>query len=135
MNTPTRNPFHARALGLALGVVLTAGCAAHRPAPVSTAPPPPPVEAYDAQAAARSAAYQENSTFVAGGELTSMFQDTKARRAGDIVTVKIEESSKASNTANTKTARDSSMTAGIDALMGIDTWWQDKLLRWLKKLG
>jgi len=89
------------------------------------------VEAYDAQNAARSAAYQENSIYIASGEMSALFQDTKARRPGDIVTVKIEESSKASNKANTKTARDSSTTAGIDALLGVETWWQDKFLRWL----
>ncbi len=125
----------ARCVGLTALIVvavLAVGCAGHQPQPsLPSVPPPPPVEPYDSQNAARSSAYQENSIYIATGEISSMFQDTKSRRAGDIVTVKIEESSKASNKANTKTARDSSTTAGIDALLGIENWWQDKVLRWL----
>ncbi len=125
----------ARCVGLAVLIavaVLAVGCAGHQPQPsLPSVPPPPPVEPYDAQNAARTSAYQENSIFIATGEISSMFQDTKSRRAGDIVTVKIEESSKASNTANPQTARDSSTTAGIDALLGIENWWQDTVLRWL----
>jgi flagellar L-ring protein precursor FlgH len=132
MRTAFLRPVRLRALPVVLAAALVAGCAGQRAQPTLPAvPPPPPVEAYDAQGAARAAAYQENSIYVASGEMTSMFQDTKARRPGDIVTVKIEESSKASNKANTKTARDSSTTAGIDAMLGVETWWQDKLLRWL----
>jgi flagellar L-ring protein precursor FlgH len=81
--------------------------------------------------AARAAAYQENSLFISGSGLNGLFLDTKARTAGDIVTVKIEESSKASNKANTKTARDSSLSAGIETFMGVEDWWQDKVLRWM----
>lgn len=125
----------ARCVGLPtllVWAILAIGCAGHHPqAALPSVPPPPPVEPYDAQNAARTTAYQENSIYIASGEISSMFQDTKARRPGDIVTVKIEESSKASNKANTKTARESSTSAGIDALLGIETWWQDKLLRWL----
>jgi flagellar L-ring protein precursor FlgH len=88
-------------------------------------------EAFDDQKAARAAAYQENSLYIASSGLNGLFLDTKARTAGDIVTVKIEESSKASNKANTKTARDSSLSAGIETFMGVEDWWQDKVLRWL----
>ncbi|HSV92424.1 MAG TPA: hypothetical protein VLH81_05090, partial [Desulfobacterales bacterium] len=88
MRTALLQTVRRRALPVVLASVLAAGCAGQR---VQTAmpavPPPPPVEAYDAQGAVRAAAYQENSIYVAGGEMTSLFQDTKARRAGDIVTV------------------------------------------------
>ncbi len=112
------------------GVLCVVGCAARQPLIVPQVPPPP-AEAFERQAAERQAAYQENSLFTDGSAMTGLFQDTKARRVGDIVTVKVQESSKATNKANTKTARDSSLSAGIDAAMGVDTWWQDKLLRWL----
>jgi flagellar L-ring protein FlgH len=131
MRTISAKPPRGRVIMILLIVVLAAGCAGQRPAAMPTVPPPPPVEAYDVQSAVRAAAYQENSIYVASGEMSTLFQDTKARRNGDIVTVKIEESSKASNKANTKTARDSSTTAGIDAMLGVETWWQDKVLRWL----
>ena len=118
--------------GLIFGLlVLAAGCTSRPPLAMPSAPPPPPAEAFDLQNAERAAAYQENSLYTSASGMNPLFQDTKARRAGDIVTVKIEESSKASNKANTKTARDSNMSAGIEAFMGVEDWWQDKVLRWL----
>jgi flagellar L-ring protein precursor FlgH len=121
-----------RFAGLLLGLLaLSTGCASRPPLTIPSVPPAPPVEAFEAQNAERAAAYQDNSLYTAGSAMTGLFHDTKARRAGDIVTVKIEESSKATNKANTKTARDSSLTAGIETMMGIETWWQDKLLKWL----
>jgi flagellar L-ring protein precursor FlgH len=107
------------------------GCAGRSAPAVPQMPPPPPSEAVNSLNAARVAAYQENSLFIAGSGLNGLFLDTKARTAGDIVTVKIEESSKATNKANTKTARDSSLSAGIETFMGVEDWWQDKVLRWL----
>jgi flagellar L-ring protein precursor FlgH len=53
---------------------------------------------------------------VAFGDL---FSDPKARRAGDILTIKIVESSSASNSADTSTDRDSSLSAGVDELFGV----------------
>lgn len=53
---------------------------------------------------------------VAYGDL---FSDPKARRAGDILTIKIVESSSASNSADTTTDRDSSLSAGINELFGV----------------
>ena len=53
---------------------------------------------------------------VAFGDL---FSDPKARRAGDILTIKIVESSSASNSADTSTDRESSLRAGVDEFFGI----------------
>lgn len=53
---------------------------------------------------------------VAFGDL---FSDPKARRAGDILTIKIAESSSASNSADTSTDRESSLRAGVDEFFGI----------------
>jgi flagellar L-ring protein precursor FlgH len=127
--TPTRL---AGGVGLVVGLLaLAAGCASRPPVAMPSVPPPAPAEAFDLQNNERAAAYQANSLYTAASGMNGLFQDTKARRAGDIVTVKIEESSKATNKANTKTGRDSSMTAGIEAFLGIEDWWQDKVLRWL----
>ena len=127
-----RNMKLAARICVLLGLfALGFGCAG-RPAPVAPPmPAPPPAEALNSLNAARAAAYQENSLYITGSGLNGLFLDTKARTAGDIVTVKIEESSKATNKANTKTARDSSMSAGIETFMGVEDWWQDKVLRWL----
>jgi len=121
-----------RVLLLAIGLIaLGAGCAGRPTVAMPTVPPPPSPQAFDVQNAERAAAYQENSLYIASGGMNGLFQDTKARQAGDIVTVKIEESSKATNKANTKTERDSSLSAGVDTFFGIEDWWQDKVLRWL----
>jgi flagellar L-ring protein precursor FlgH len=60
--------------------------------------------------------------------LNVMFMDTKSRSVGDIVTVEIDESAKASNRANTETGRTSSLEAGIEKLFGIEDWWQNQML-------
>jgi len=53
-------------------------------------------------------------------ESTSMFSDLKARNVGDIVTIIISESSSASKQATTSTGRDTSMSAGIPNLFGLE---------------
>lgn len=52
-----------------------------------------------------------------------LFRDLRAREAGDLVTVNIAESSKASKKANTKTSRSSSVDAGISNVLG----WEGKI--------
>jgi flagellar basal body L-ring protein FlgH len=70
-----------------------------------------PGDAFELQNAERAAAYQETRLH---GQFRAewAFPGHQARRAGDIVTVKIEESSSL-NKANTKTSRDSNLTAGV----------------------
>ncbi len=52
--------------------------------------------------------------------LVCLFADQKARRAGDIITIKIIESSKASNNASTDTDRSSSLSASVDAFFNAE---------------
>ena len=52
-----------------------------------------------------------------------LFQDLRAYKVGDLVTVNIVETSKASKKAGTQSSRESSVEAGIDNLMG----WEGKL--------
>ena len=70
----------------------------------------------------------DGSLWQAGSSLNGMFIDTKARNVGDIVTVKIDESAKASNKAKTDTNRTSSLEAGIQKLFGLEDWWQNEIL-------
>ena len=104
------------------------GCATYPAVSVPVAPSPPAPQTAG-PAASGHADYQENSLWQASNGLSGLFQDTKARNIGDIVTIEIAESSKATNQANTTTGRDSSLSAGIDSLFGIEDWWQDKVLR------
>ena len=68
------------------------------------------------------------SLYEARSSFNSFFIDTKARQVGDIVTVKISESSKATNSADTKAGRTSSLEAGIDTLFGTEEWYRDEVL-------
>jgi flagellar L-ring protein FlgH len=115
----------------AFWVAALIGCATYPTASVPVAPPAPAPETAEPARAVR-ADYQENSLWQASNGLSGLFLDTKARNVGDIVTIEIAESSKATNKANTETGRDSSLSAGIDSLFGIENWWQDTVLR---KLG
>jgi flagellar L-ring protein precursor FlgH len=62
----------------------------------------------------------EGSLWQDNGSLSELFIDPTARRVGDIVTIQIVESSKASNKATTNTGRDSSISAGIDSFFGLE---------------
>lgn len=52
--------------------------------------------------------------------LTAMFSDPKARTVGDIITIRISESSDATNEASTETDRSSSLGASVDAFFGAE---------------
>jgi flagellar L-ring protein precursor FlgH len=52
--------------------------------------------------------------------LLSLFADQKARTVGDIVTIKIAESSDATNKASTATDRSSSLSASVDAFFNAE---------------
>ena len=62
----------------------------------------------------------EGSLWQDNGSLSELFIDPTARRVGDIVTIQIVESSKATNKATTNTGRDSSISAGIDSFFGLE---------------
>jgi flagellar L-ring protein precursor FlgH len=63
--------------------------------------------------AARGGLWQEYSS-------CGLFRDLRAYRVGDLVTVNIVETSKATKKAKTKTARQSSVDAGIENLLGYE---------------
>jgi flagellar L-ring protein FlgH len=85
------------ALGALLGGVLLSGCGMmssreHKPEPVVTRVLPPPTPRTD------GAIYQ-------AGQQMELFADLKARRVGDILTIKLNESTAASKNAETKTSK------------------------------
>jgi len=115
----------AMAAGFLLGCGLT-GCANGFPGangPVQS----PPIAYTPAQAApvpaAPAAVRQtdpEGSLWREDAPLTAMFSDQKARTVGDIITIRISESSDATNEASTETDRSSSLGAGIDSFFGAE---------------
>ncbi len=127
MNRQRLYSIFAMAAIIGLGVTL-GGCAAPaviqsespakvRPAAMPMAPPAATPAAY------RSDASSSGSLWVEGGSLSEMFINAKARRVGDIVTIKIVESSKASNNASTTTDRSSTMDVGLNSLFNLENNW------------
>lgn len=106
---------------LAVAGLLCAGCmttapvpdTSAYPGPVAAAPPPAPAPT------AEGALWQDGAVF------NDMFSNVKARRVGDIVTVRIVESSSASNKATTSTARDSSVSGQIESFFGYENKFPD----------
>jgi flagellar L-ring protein precursor FlgH len=62
----------------------------------------------------------DGSLWQEDGALISLFADQKARTVGDIVTIKIAESSAATNKASTGTDRSSSLSASVDAFFNAE---------------
>jgi flagellar L-ring protein precursor FlgH len=62
----------------------------------------------------------DGSLWQDGGPLSELFINPKARSIGDIVTIKIVESSSASNRATTITGKSSSLSMGVNNLFGLE---------------
>lgn len=106
-----------------LTAVLIAGCSLH-PAVIKEDEPVVPPTAVVAPPPAGTIWPGENAR-------NSLFSDNKARFVNDIITIVIEESASGANTANTTTSRDTSTTAGITGLFGLET----KVLEQNKRMG
>ena len=65
--------------------------------------------------------YSPGSLWPGENSRNSLFADNKARYVNDIVTIVVEESSSGKNTASTNSSRTTDTSAGISALLGIDT--------------
>lgn len=119
--TPKELPTMAFRAALSLIAMLSfGGCATpHGGMAVSTAPvaatSPVPPDSTPQMPKDEMSLWSEDVAF---GDL---FSDPKARRAGDVITIKIAESSSASNSADTSTDRESSLSAGISELFGVNT--------------
>jgi flagellar L-ring protein precursor FlgH len=113
------NPLRHAVL-LSMTVLVITGCAApHGGMTVSTAPAvavPPPALPSPSEAELTD----DMSLWSEGIAFGDLFSDPKARRAGDVVTIRIAESSSASNSADTSTDRESSLSAGINDLFGMN---------------
>lgn len=96
------------AIGAAL--LLAAGCAASRTRPdPAYAPARPPVPASEAL---------NNGAIYQAGFAVSLFEDTKARRVGDILTIVLTESTNASKKASTATKKENAIDLNDPTLFG-----------------
>ncbi|MFN3533825.1 MAG: flagellar basal body L-ring protein FlgH [Desulfatiglandales bacterium] len=65
---------------------------------------------------------EPGSLFSDGARFSSMFVDKKGRSVGDVITVKIVESSSASNSTDTQTGRKSDLQAGVSQFLGLQNY-------------
>lgn len=65
--------------------------------------------------------YSPGSLWPGENSRNSLFTDNKAHYVNDIVTIVVDESSSGQNQASTNTTKDSKTSAGISALLGLDT--------------
>jgi flagellar L-ring protein precursor FlgH len=86
--------------------IVVAGCAAFGPTPLKTTPNFPKEKTL-----ASGAAPEEGSLWT-GKDLYGVCADLRARNVGDIVTINIVESARASKNATTKTSKTSALNAG-----------------------
>lgn len=100
---------------LAVTGLMCACATAPPPAPrtAAAAVAPPPVITADL-ASPSSTGPSDGSLWDERGSLGTMFINAKARHLGDLVTIKIVESSSATNKASTTTDRSSSVSAGVN---------------------
>jgi flagellar L-ring protein precursor FlgH len=80
-----------------------------------TLPTPPP-----------AAQVREEGTIYAASSGLDLYGDSRAKRVGDIILVRIVEISRANKEANTTTERQSTVTGGVANLFGLETWLADK---------
>ncbi len=99
-------------------------CAAGSTSAPATQPPKPVQAASSAEVSAPphyvASAATDGSLWRERSELGELFVSPKARRAGDILTIKIVENSSATNKASTNTDRSSSMSAGMEAFFNLE---------------
>ncbi len=112
-------------LGIMAAAALLFGCA--RPTVVQSESPAKKLAQPTAEAqAARMAALARNdaangSLWVENAtSLSEMFINARARRVGDIVTIRIVETSSAKNKASTDTDRTTSMNIGLNSFFGLE---------------
>jgi flagellar L-ring protein precursor FlgH len=97
---------------VALATLLLAGCALISPPlpePMSSAPQPPRTAAAPPQP---GSLYSPDSP-------SRLLSDLRARDVGDIITVRVMETSRASRKASTKTDRASEIQGGVDNFLGL----------------
>ncbi len=112
---------------LTLCCMLVAACAGTpQHVKINKAPGQVPQVKKGLQGAEAQAELPEDAGLFREASYNGFFQDLRAFKVGDLVTINIVETSKASKKASTKTDRTSSINAGINNLLGYET----KMKKW-----
>jgi len=102
-------------------VWLINGCAGNQPQVTTNEAAHIPTPPAQATGTAAGRADAEEASLMKRTAYRGFFQDLRAFQIGDLVTINIVETSKASKSAGTKTSRESGIRAGIDNLLGYET--------------
>lgn len=94
-------------------IVILTGCNATKQSPVVTPPLTPPPAYVEPEEA-----YENPGSLYMSAEADGLFADSRARRVGDIVMVKIIENNTAKNKAETTADKNTTNEYGIDAFFG-----------------
>jgi flagellar L-ring protein precursor FlgH len=100
-------------------LLLLSGCATVQPTRDSYSPTYPPVPAPPPQA---------NGAIYQAGYNMALFEDLKARRVGDTITVVLQEKTQASKDAKTETSKDNSVNIDNPTLLGSELKFDTPLL-------
>ncbi len=104
-------------LMLMIACVVVPGLAKNKPNPVALS-----LDEYIRQAKANQPPFQssEGSLYTVAGPNADLYSDFKARRVNDLVTIRIEETTTAENTADSQTNRKSSTAMGVPNFFGVE---------------
>ena len=101
-------------------VLILSACTTTKPEAIV---PPPPPEVPEIKAG-KPSSVSEGSLFTEGGGLY-FFEDHRARRVGDLVTIKIVENYQSSQQVSNKGSRSTGIKAGIAKLLGYEKAMED----------
>lgn len=105
--------MYSRALAATAAVILLTGCGASRDTP-AVMPPITPPQAYTEP----EERYANPGSLFQAGESEGLFADSRARRVGDVVMVKVVENNKAKNKADLTSKKTNANSYGVDAFFG-----------------
>ena len=113
--------FACVAVALITGAFVFNGCSARIQKPFQQAADPTGIEEYRAEAKRAAAETETNigSLWTNSGQSSNLFRDMKARYVNDVVTIRVSETTQAVTSADASSKRNSSMSAGIDSLVGL----------------
>ena len=102
------------------GVFVFSGCGSGSRKQVQVVDPTD-IEEYRAEAkrAAEEAEFTTGSLWTNSGQYSNLFRDMKARYVNDVVTIQVSETTQAVTSADASAKRSSSMSNGIDQLVGL----------------
>ena len=107
-------------------LVAGGGCAATGKTDSAGAGPEALPERFSMPVSAEPVPQQQEGTIYGSKTPLSLYSDSRARSVGDILLVKIVETSSGSKKAETTTERESTVTGGISSLFGVEKWVADR---------